>query len=216
MVLLFPGCLFGQTSVSCTSVGRRLYQITFPFESILTESDSPNHALATESSGGPPIVHIPIDTPTGTVRRAPSKSSMYATPAPPSLGIVLFFVFGSGSMYAASPLIRREEGSRVFRTGRASRARVRNGRFTVVAPSTPKMVLLFGSSPKRTLSLRVCWLRFIMVKPKVVDGETATSPRTPSSVFDASWKRSFCSNLIDRFAPGTRARSFLMTTWPTM
>ena len=53
---------------------------------------------------------------------------MYAIPSPLSLGIVLFFVFGSGSMYAASPVTFSWDGSRVDSNGSASRARVRNGK----------------------------------------------------------------------------------------
>src|SRR5512140_1241684 len=121
-------------SVSATLVGRRLNQIIFALEFIFAVSATPNSRFELESAGGPARVQALYVIPTGMDRRAPSKSSMYAIASPLSPTIVLFIVFGSGNIYAASPLTLRVESSLVCSNGNASSARVRNGRLKVVPP----------------------------------------------------------------------------------
>jgi hypothetical protein len=105
-------------------------------------------------SGGLKSFHDVYETPIGIVLFAPSKSSIYAMLFPPSDKTVLFFVFGSGSMYAYSPVREIDDISLVEKI--LSRAFVTTGRSACVLKSSPYMVLLKGSSPIRTLSLKVC------------------------------------------------------------
>ncbi|GBD88225.1 hypothetical protein BMS3Abin03_02160 [bacterium BMS3Abin03] len=73
---------------------------------------------------------------------------------PWSDAIVLFFVFGSGLIYAYSPLKLKVDISLV--EIKKSRNFVRKGNSADVLKSVPKIVLLNGSSPILTLSLKVC------------------------------------------------------------
>ncbi len=65
-------------------------------------------------------------------------------------------------------------------SGRASSARVRNGRSNVVDPSTPKIVLLFGSSPEPDLVAQRLLVQVHDREPEVrLSGAMARSPRAP-------------------------------------
>ncbi|OQA64377.1 MAG: hypothetical protein BWY38_03030 [Ignavibacteria bacterium ADurb.Bin266] len=94
-----------------------------------------NPGLYIKESGGLKSFQAVYETPIGMVFFVPSKSSMYAILFPLSESIVLFFVLGSGSIYAYSPVKLKVDISLVEKT--LSSSLVKIGKSAEVEKSNP-------------------------------------------------------------------------------